>query len=101
MIITGDDLPGISELKDFLSTRFKMKDLSPLSYFLGLEISSTSAGHYLSQAKNASDLLARADLTDSKTASTSVDLTVRLTPLDGTPLPNATLYCQLVDSTLR
>ena len=38
MIITGDNLSGIQELKDFLSQQFEMKDLGHLSYFLGLEI---------------------------------------------------------------
>ena len=38
MIITGDDLNGIQELKDFLSQQSKMKDFGHLSYFLGLEI---------------------------------------------------------------
>ena len=47
MIITGDDLSGIQELKDFLSQNFEMKDLSHLSYFLGLEITSSSNGFYL------------------------------------------------------
>jgi len=35
MIITGDDLPGISHLKQFLSRQFEMKDLGALNYFLG------------------------------------------------------------------
>ena len=38
MIITGDNLSGIQELKDFLSQQVEMKDLGHLSYFLGLEI---------------------------------------------------------------
>ena len=38
MIITGDDLSDIQELKDFLNQQFEMKDLGYLSYFLGLEI---------------------------------------------------------------
>uniref|UniRef100_A0A2N9H3X3 Reverse transcriptase Ty1/copia-type domain-containing protein n=1 Tax=Fagus sylvatica TaxID=28930 RepID=A0A2N9H3X3_FAGSY len=50
MIITGDDLNGIQELKDFLSQNFGMKDLGHLSYFLGLEITSSYAGFYLTQA---------------------------------------------------
>lgn len=43
MIITGDDLAGISDLKQSLSAHFEMKDLGSFSYFLGLEISSASS----------------------------------------------------------
>ena len=57
-----------------------------------------STGSYLSRAKYASDLLARAGLTDCKTTSTPVDPQIRLTPLDGTLLSDATLYRQLVGS---
>ena len=47
MIITGDDLSGIQELKDFLSQQFEMKDLEHLSYFLGLEITHSTDGFYI------------------------------------------------------
>ena len=57
MIITGDDLSGIQELKDFLSQQFEMKDLGHLSYFLGLEITHFTDGIYITQAKYASKLL--------------------------------------------
>ena len=98
MIITGNDTAGILHLKQFLHQQFEMKDLGTLNYFLGLEVSHDSTGSYLSQAKYASDLLARAGLTDCKTASTPVDPQIRLTPLDGTLLSDATLYRQLVGS---
>jgi hypothetical protein len=57
MIITGDDVQGIQDLKRFLGQHFEMKDLSPLSYFLGLEVSSSSDGYYLTQAKYTSNLI--------------------------------------------
>ena len=57
MIITGDNLSGIQELKDFLSQQFEMKDLGYLSYFLGLEIIYSINGLYITQAKYASKLL--------------------------------------------
>uniref|UniRef100_A0A2N9F7S6 Integrase catalytic domain-containing protein n=1 Tax=Fagus sylvatica TaxID=28930 RepID=A0A2N9F7S6_FAGSY len=98
MIITGDDHSGISDFKLFLHQQFEMKDLGHLSYFLGLEVSSDSTGYYLSQAKYASDLLSRAGLTDTKVVSTPLEMNARLTPLDGTPLSDATLYRQLVGS---
>uniref|UniRef100_A0A2N9GLN8 Reverse transcriptase Ty1/copia-type domain-containing protein n=1 Tax=Fagus sylvatica TaxID=28930 RepID=A0A2N9GLN8_FAGSY len=96
MIITGDDTFGIRDLQKFLSQQFEMKDLSTLSYFLGFEVTSSSDGYYLSQAKYASDLLSKAGLTDSKTVSTPLELNVKLNATDGEPLPDATLYRQLV-----
>jgi hypothetical protein len=92
MIITGDDHSSISDFKLFLHQQFEMKDLGHLSYFLGLEVSSDSTGYYLSQAKYASDLLSRAGLTDTKVVSTPLEMNARLTPLDDTPLSDATLY---------
>ena len=57
MIITGDDLNGIQELKNFLSQQFETKDLGYLGYFLGLEITHSTNGIYITQAKYASELL--------------------------------------------
>ena len=56
MIIIGDDLSGLQELKDFLNQQFEMKDLGHLSYFLGLEITHSTNGLYTTQAKYASNL---------------------------------------------
>lgn len=75
-----------------------MKDLGTLSYFLGLEILSTSDGHYVSQAKYAFNLLSRARITDIKIATAPLEPNVKLTPTDGTPLTHASLYRQLVSS---
>ena len=47
-----------------------MKDLGTLSYFLGLEVTSSSDGYYLSEAKYDSDLLFKVDIIDNKTVST-------------------------------
>ncbi|KAK3034225.1 hypothetical protein RJ639_032805 [Escallonia herrerae] len=98
MIITGSDLDGISTLQQDLNHHFEMKDLGTLGYFLGLEVSTASDGYYLSQAKYASNLLSRASLTDSKTASTPLEPNVQFTPLDGTPIHDHTLYRTLVGS---
>jgi hypothetical protein len=97
MIITGDDITGIQELKQFLSQHFEMKDLDPLNYFLGLKISSFD-GYYLTQAKYISNPLFRANLTNSKIVDTLIELITRLTPHDGEPLCDFTLYRHLVGS---
>ena len=83
MIIIGDDLSGIQELKDFLNQQFEMKDLGYLSYFLGLEITHSIDSLYITQAKYASDILSRVGLTNSKTVDTPVELNSHLTPSEG------------------
>ena len=64
-----------------------MKDLGTLNYFLGLEVTSSSDGYYLSssdgyyfsQTKYASDLLSKAGITDNKTVSTPLEYNAKLT----------------------
>ena len=51
MIITGDDPEYIAFVKARLSEQFLMFDLGPLRYFLGIEVSSTSNGFFISQEK--------------------------------------------------
>ncbi|XP_059638739.1 receptor like protein 22-like [Cornus florida] len=96
MIITSNDLASIYTLKIFLSHHFYMKDLGRLHYFLGLEILFDSDGYYLSQVKYSFDILACAGITDCKIAPTPLETNVKLTPLDGTLLSDATLYHSLV-----
>jgi hypothetical protein len=89
---------NIYDFKHFLYQQFEMKDLGHLSYFIGLEVYYDSTSYYLYQAKNASDLLCCAGLTNTKVVSTPLEMNARLTPLDSTPLSDVTLYRQLVDS---
>ena len=98
MIITGDDLSGIQELKDFLRQQFEMKDLGHLSYFLGFEITHSTNGLYITQAKYTSDLLSQAGLTNSKTVDTPVEFNAHLTSSGGKRLSNLSLYRRLVGS---
>ena len=57
MIITCDNMQGIQDLKHVLGRQFEMKDLDPLNYFLGLEVSSSVDGYYLTHAKYTFDLI--------------------------------------------
>ena len=98
MIITGDNMQGIQDLKHFLGRQFEMKDLGPLNYFLGLEVSSSADGYYLTQAKYTSDLISRASITDSKIVNTPIEYNCRLNSHDGKSPSDTTLYRQLVGS---
>ena len=54
-----------------------MKDLGPLNYFLGLEVSSSADGYYLTQAKYTSDLISRASIIDSKIVDIPIEYNCR------------------------
>ncbi|KAK3013785.1 hypothetical protein RJ639_010144 [Escallonia herrerae] len=57
MVVTGNDPEEREALQGHLSREFKMKDLGPLKYFLGIEVSRSKKGIFLSQRKYALDLL--------------------------------------------
>ncbi|RVW42615.1 Retrovirus-related Pol polyprotein from transposon TNT 1-94 [Vitis vinifera] len=57
MVVTGNDPEERKALQNYLSKEFEMKDLGPLKYFLGIEVSRSSEGIFLSQRKYALDLL--------------------------------------------
>ena len=97
-MLNGDDLSGIQELKDFLNQQFEIKDLGHLNYFLGLEITHSTNGLYITQIKYASELLSRVGLTDNKTVDTLVELNAHLTPTGGKPLSNLSFYRRLLGS---
>ena len=75
-----------------------MTDLDQLSYFLGLELTSSDRGFQLSQQRYTLDLLARAALSDSHTVDTPMELHLQLRPDDGVPLSDPTCYRHLVGS---
>ena len=75
-----------------------MKYLGPLNYFLGLEVSSFADGYYLSQAKYTSNLISRANITDSKIVDTPIEYNCHLNSHDGESLSDVILYRQLVGS---
>ena len=75
-----------------------MKDLGSLTYFLGLEVHSSSSGIYVSQQKYAQDLIALAGLQDSSPVDTPLEVNVKFRHGEGDLLPNLMLYRQLVGS---
>ncbi|RVW74734.1 Retrovirus-related Pol polyprotein from transposon TNT 1-94 [Vitis vinifera] len=51
MVVTGNDPEERKALQNYLSREFEMKDLGSLKYFLGIEVSRSSEGIFLSQRK--------------------------------------------------
>ncbi|XP_028105218.1 uncharacterized protein LOC114304232, partial [Camellia sinensis] len=73
-----------------------MKDLGPLWFFLGIEVTSSPKSYFLSQAKYAHEFIHRVGLTDTKVSDTPTELNMKLNSTYGVPLDNLTLYCKLV-----
>lgn len=57
MILTGNDQSMVQKPLASLNTEFCMKDMGPLSYFLGIQVKCTPTGMFLNQEKYATDLL--------------------------------------------
>ena len=72
MIITGDDVDEIKQLRDNLFQEFEMKDLGMLKYFLGIEVLRSNQGILISQRKYILDLLTETGMIDCKPVDTPV-----------------------------
>ncbi|XP_020527251.1 uncharacterized protein LOC110007851 [Amborella trichopoda] len=57
VIVTDNDNHSINRLKSYLDTKFHIKDLGWLKYFLGIEVPCSAKGIFLSQGKYILDIL--------------------------------------------
>jgi hypothetical protein len=93
--------PAISKAKESISAMFDVKDLGPVSYFLGISIQKTESGGYsLSQPKYVSDLLESFGMTDATTKPTPFPVGISLSKPteDDLVLPPDNQYQALVGS---
>ncbi|KAK2970814.1 hypothetical protein RJ640_010086 [Escallonia rubra] len=92
----GDDCTGITSLKKFLQTKFHTKDLGQLKYFLGIEVTRSKKGIFLSQRKYVLDLLVETGKAGAKPCNTPMNPSVHLTKDDGDLLDDPEKYRRLV-----
>jgi len=79
IVITGNDVSGITSLKTFLQGQFHTKDLGQLKYFLGIEVMRSKKGIYLSQRKYVLDLLSETRKLGAKPCSSPMIPNLQLT----------------------
>jgi len=96
LLITGNDIVGIAQIKRDLHVAFTIKDLGIARYFLGIEISRSSKGTFLNQRKYVLDILVDAGLTGAKPAKFPLSKGLKLSMDTGQPLPDPEQYRRII-----
>ncbi|RVW39753.1 Copia protein [Vitis vinifera] len=88
IILSGNDMGVLQNLKKYLSEEFEVKDLGNLKYFLGMEVARSRKGIVVSQRKYILDLLKKTGMLGCKPIDTPMDSQKKLgiekesTPVD-------------------
>lgn len=96
IIITGNDAVITVILKQYLASKFHIKDLGPLKYFLGIEVARSSDGLFLNQRKYALEILSDTGLLACKPAQTPIEANCHLAPDDSELLSDPSRYRRLI-----
>ncbi|RVW81474.1 Retrovirus-related Pol polyprotein from transposon RE1 [Vitis vinifera] len=78
MVVIGNDPEERKALQNYLSKEFEMKNLGPLKYFFGIEVSRSSEGIFLSQRKYALDLLQETGMSGCQPVNTPLEKGLKL-----------------------
>uniref|UniRef100_A0A803PC32 Reverse transcriptase Ty1/copia-type domain-containing protein n=1 Tax=Cannabis sativa TaxID=3483 RepID=A0A803PC32_CANSA len=100
IVIASSNASATIEFKTFLNNKFKLKDLGHLRFFLGIEISRSPQGIYISQRPFTLQLLNETGYLGSKPVSTPMEPNLKLSSTDGQLLSNPTTYRSLIGKLL-
>ena len=100
IIITRNDQLAINALKSVLNDRFKMKDLGPLRYFLGLEVVRSATNISICQRTYALELLFEIGYLGCKLATIPMDSNLMLSQEDSDLVDDPTSYRCLIGKLL-
>ena len=92
IVITGIDSTLITHLQQHLQASFHMKDLDPLTYFLGLEVHTDSTGIFLNQYKYTQDLITLVGLQDTSSLDTPLEVNTKYRSEEGDLLSDPTVF---------
>jgi hypothetical protein len=92
ILLTGSSTAALDGLICSLSIDFPIKDLGPMSFFLGVEVTHCPEGLHLSQHRYVLDLLHKTNMTLAKPTTSPMFASAPLSKFDGLSLSDATLY---------
>ncbi|CAM8957912.1 unnamed protein product [Rhodiola kirilowii] len=96
IILTGTSQSLIDQVIHFIDSKFKIKDLGTLRFFLGIEVARSKSGIFLNQRKYALELIKCAGLLGCKPSSLPMDTKHKLALSTSPVLADPTQYRGLV-----
>jgi hypothetical protein len=96
IILASNDSQAISQLTVCLNNQFKLKDLGPLKFFLGLEVARSAQGIYVSQRKYTLEILDDCGLLASKPARFPMESNLKLSQSNGVLLEDPSVFRRLI-----
>ena len=96
LIIIGAHTKDIDSFKHEMAARFRMSDLSVLSYYIGIEVRQGKEALTLGQSAYASKLLERSGMAECKPCVTPMEERLKLTKASTAVKVDATLYRSIV-----
>ncbi|XP_024032977.1 uncharacterized protein LOC112095372 [Morus notabilis] len=96
IILSGNNLQDIEEIKAHLTRQFKLKDLGELKYFLGIEIARSKKGIALSQRKYALEILDDVGYLGAKPVNSPMEQNLSLSRDEGEYVKDPSSYRRLV-----
>ncbi|XP_066365373.1 uncharacterized mitochondrial protein AtMg00810-like [Miscanthus floridulus] len=94
IVLTASSGSLLRQIIGALQHEFAMTDMGPLHHFLGISVTRSTGGLFLSQRQYSQDILERAGMSECKPCSTPVDVHSKLSA-DGPPVTDPTQYRSL------
>ncbi|XP_066334217.1 uncharacterized mitochondrial protein AtMg00810-like [Miscanthus floridulus] len=89
IVLMGSSTDILRRVIRTINAEFKLKDMGPVHFFLGIQVQRRPDGFLLQQQQYYIDLLDRAGMADCRPSDTPVDTSGKLSTTTGTPLSTA------------
>lgn len=96
IIVTRNKLEYLTEFTARLNSKFALKNLGPLHFFLGICVQRTTSVFLLNQSQYIKDLLVKFSMHNFSLCPTSMAANSKLSATEGVPLSRPTEYKQLI-----